>query len=130
MDNLDFGLIQLGRSASLQFEVINESHCTVSFHLQQLVKHKKVFMVSLSASSDFACKYKYGIISNITIKVVLKAAMAELHTFSWLTLLIREGNMLLVRYSLDTRARYSTYSLNFESQKGSIEALNFLIITS
>ena len=45
-------------------------------------------------------------------------------------LLIREGNTLLVRYLLDTRARYSTYSLNFESQKGSIEALNFLIITS
>ena len=64
MDNLDFGLIQLGRSALLQFEVINESHCTVSFHLQQLVKQKKVFMVSLSASSDSACKYKHGIISN------------------------------------------------------------------
>ena len=46
------------------------------------------------------------------------------------SLLVREGNTLLVRYSLDTRARYSTYSLNFESQKGSIEALNFLIITS
>ena len=64
VDNLDFGLIQLGRSASLQFEVINESHCTVSFHLKQLVKQKKVFMVSLSASSDFACKYKHGIINN------------------------------------------------------------------
>ena len=35
------------------------------------------------------------------------------------SLLVREGNMLFVRYSLDTRARYSTYSLNFESQKGS-----------
>ena len=46
VENLDFGLIQLGRSASLQFEVINESHCTVSFQLQQLVKQKKVFMVS------------------------------------------------------------------------------------
>ena len=46
------------------------------------------------------------------------------------SLLVREGNTLLVRYLLDTRARYSTYSLNFESQKGSIEALNFLIITS
>ena len=46
VENLEFGLIQLGRSVSLQFEVINESHCTVSFHLQQLVKQKKVFMVS------------------------------------------------------------------------------------
>ena len=46
------------------------------------------------------------------------------------SLLVRKGNTLLVRYSLDTRARYSTYSLNFESQKGSIEALNFLIIIS
>lgn len=46
VENLDFGLIQLGRSASLQFVVINESHCTVSFQLQQLVKQKKVFMVS------------------------------------------------------------------------------------
>ena len=42
------------------------------------------------------------------------------------SLLIREGNTLLVRYSLDTRIRYSTYSPNFNSQKGSIEALNFL----
>lgn len=47
VDNLDFGLIQLGHSASLHFEVINESHCTVSFQLQQLVKQKKVFMVSV-----------------------------------------------------------------------------------
>ncbi len=46
VDNLDFGLVQLGRSVSLQFEVINESHCAISFQLQQLVKQKKVFMVS------------------------------------------------------------------------------------
>ena len=45
------------------------------------------------------------------------------------SLLIREGNTLLVRYSLDTHARYSTYSPNFKSQKDSIEALNFCIIT-
>ena len=75
MDNLDFGLIQLGRSALFQFEVINESHCTVSFHLQQLVKQKKVFMVSiiitiLYASSDFAYKYQYGVIGNNIIRVI------------------------------------------------------------
>ena len=46
------------------------------------------------------------------------------------SLLVREGNMLLVRYSLDTRVGYSAYSLNFKSQKGSIEALNFCMITS
>ena len=33
-------------------------------------------------------------------------------------LLIREGNTLLVKYSLDTHVRYSTYSPNFKSQKG------------
>ena len=31
---------------------------------------------------------------------------------------------------LNTRVRYSTYSPNFKSQKGSIEALNFCLITS
>ena len=36
----------------------------------------------------------------------------------WPSLLVGECNMLLVRYSLDTRARYSTYSPNFKSQKG------------
>ena len=45
---------------------------------------------------------------------------------------------LLVRYSLDTRKRYSTYSPNLKSQKGSIKALynclidytiGFIIIT-
>jgi hypothetical protein len=45
-------------------------------------------------------------------------------------LLVREGNTLLIRYLLDTRVRYSTYSPNFKSQKGSIESLNFCIITS
>ena len=48
------------------------------------------------------------------------------------SLLVREGNTLLVRYSLDTHVRYSTYSLNFKFQKDSIdiEALNFYMITS
>ena len=45
--NLDFGLIQFGRSASLKFDIVNESHCPVSFTLEQLVKEKKIFMVSL-----------------------------------------------------------------------------------
>jgi hypothetical protein len=43
--------------------------------------------------------------------------------------LVREGNMQLVKYSLDIRVRYSTHSLIFKSQKGSIEALNFLVVT-
>ena len=43
--------------------------------------------------------------------------------------LVREGNTQLVRYSLDIRIRYSTYSLIFKSWTGFIEALNFLIIT-
>jgi hypothetical protein len=42
--------------------------------------------------------------------------------------LISEGNMLVVKYSLDTQVRYST--LKFTDFQGSIEALNFLIITS
>ena len=46
------------------------------------------------------------------------------------SLLVREGNTLLVRYSLDTCVRYSTYLPIFKSQKGSMEALNFLVITS
>ena len=45
-------------------------------------------------------------------------------------LLVREGNTLLVRYLLDTHARYSIYSPNFKSEKGSIEALNFSTIIS
>jgi hypothetical protein len=44
--------------------------------------------------------------------------------------LVREGNTLLVKYSLDIRVRYSTYLPIFKSQKRSIEALNFHIITS
>ena len=47
-----------------------------------------------------------------------------------LLVLVREGNMLLVMYSLDARIRYSTYSLIFKSQKGSAKALNFLGIAS
>ena len=39
---------------------------------------------------------------------------------------IREGNTLLIKYSLDTRVRYVLYVFN--SQKGSIEALNFLYV--
>ena len=38
--------------------------------------------------------------------------------------------MQLLKYSLDIRVSYSTYLPIFKSQKGSIEALNFLIITS
>ena len=45
-------------------------------------------------------------------------------------MLVRESSTQLIRYSLDTCVRYSTYLLIFKSQKGSIEALNFLIITS
>ena len=43
------------------------------------------------------------------------------------TILIRESSVQLTRYSLDTCIRYL---LIFKSQKVSIEALNFLIITS
>ena len=45
-------------------------------------------------------------------------------------MLVRESNVQLLMYSLDTRVSYSTYLPIFKSQKGSIEALNFLIITS
>jgi hypothetical protein len=44
--------------------------------------------------------------------------------------LIRESSTQLIVYSLDTCIRYSTYSPIFKSQKGSIEALNFFILTS
>ena len=44
--------------------------------------------------------------------------------------LVRESNMQLLKYSLDIRVSYSTCLPIFKSQKGSIEALNFLIITS
>ena len=44
--------------------------------------------------------------------------------------LVRANNILLLRYSLDARVSYSAYYLIFKSQKGSGEALNFLIITS
>jgi hypothetical protein len=45
-------------------------------------------------------------------------------------ILVRESKMQLVMYSLDKCIRYSTYLLTFKSQKRSIEALDFLIITS
>ena len=41
--------------------------------------------------------------------------------------LVRESSTWLVRYSLDTYVRYSTYLAIFKSQNGSIEALNFLV---
>ena len=47
-------------------------------------------------------------------------------------ILIREGNKLVVKYSLDT-VLYITLFLNlliFKSQNASIETLNFLIIIS
>jgi hypothetical protein len=43
---------------------------------------------------------------------------------------VRESSTQLIMYSLDICVRYSTYLPIFKSQKGSIEALNFLIITS
>ena len=46
------------------------------------------------------------------------------------SILVRESSMQLVRYSLDTLVRYSTYRLISKSQKGSSEALNFLVVTS
>ena len=45
VERLEFGLIQLGCSVSLEFEVINESHCSVTFELRQLIKQKRVFTV-------------------------------------------------------------------------------------
>ena len=47
----------------------------------------------------------------------------------WLAILVRENSTQPIMYSLDTCVRYSTYLPIFKSQKGSIEALNFLIIT-
>jgi hypothetical protein len=44
-------------------------------------------------------------------------------------ILVKESSTQLIRYSLDTCVRYSTYLLIFKSQKGSIEALHFLVIT-
>ena len=44
--------------------------------------------------------------------------------------LVRGSSSQLIRYSLDTGIRYSTYLPIFKSQKGSSEALNFLILTS
>ena len=45
-------------------------------------------------------------------------------------MLVRESNMQLLMYSLDTHVSYSTCVLIFKTQKGSIEALNFLVFTS
>ena len=47
-----------------------------------------------------------------------------------LVALVRENSTQLVMYSLDTCVRYSTYKIIpiFKSQKGSMEALNFLVI--
>ena len=45
-------------------------------------------------------------------------------------ILVGESSTQLLMYSLDTGIRYSTYLPIFKSQKGSIEALNFLIIIS
>ena len=46
------------------------------------------------------------------------------------TVLIGQNSTQLLMYSLDTGIRYSTYLPIFKSQEDSIEALNFLIITS
>jgi hypothetical protein len=43
---------------------------------------------------------------------------------------VRESITQLIRCSLDTCVRYTTCLLIFNSQKGSIKALNFLILTS
>ena len=49
------------------------------------------------------------------------------------SLLVREDNTLLVRYSLDTRARYSTYFTEFQVPEGLHRgpefSHNYLIIT-
>ena len=45
-------------------------------------------------------------------------------------ILVRESSTQLIMYLLDTCVRYSTYLPIFKSQKGSMEALNFLVITS
>ena len=47
----------------------------------------------------------------------------------WLVVLVGEGSTQLLKYSLETSNRYCTYLTIFNSQKRSIEALNFLIIT-
>ena len=48
----------------------------------------------------------------------------------WPAVLIRESSTQLLMYSLDTSIRYSIYLPIFKPQKGSIEALNFFIISS
>ena len=44
--------------------------------------------------------------------------------------LVGESSTQLLMYSLDTCVRYSIYLPIFKLQKGSMEALNFLVITS
>ena len=44
-------------------------------------------------------------------------------------ILVRANNIPLLRYLLDAHMSCSAYYSIFKSQKGSIEALNFLIIT-
>ena len=56
--------------------------------------------------------------------IMLATIMREVR----LAVLARESSTQLVMYSLDTCVRYSTYIPIFKSQKGSIEALNFLVI--
>ena len=71
--SLDFGLIQFGRSSTLKFDIINESHCHVSFQLNQVVKDKKVFIVSLAVivfyriSQFFYCEKKMKLVTQIVL---------------------------------------------------------------
>ena len=59
--------------------------------------------------------------------------LRECMEFDQQYILVRENNMQLQRYNMyspDTPISYCTYYSIFKSQKGSIEALSFLIITS
>ena len=86
MPNLDFGLIQFGRSASLKFDVVNESCCVVSFQLQQVVKEKKIFMVSVYnavyCSSPFQARFKCLASYYYRITVVLVSILLVRENFS------------------------------------------------
>ena len=46
-----------------------------------------------------------------------------------MAVLIRANNIPLLRYLLDVHMSYSTYCSIFKSKMGSVEALNFLMIT-
>ena len=48
----------------------------------------------------------------------------------WTVVLVRESSTQLLIYLLDKCVRYSTYLPIFKSQKGSMEALHFQVITS